>query len=153
MNSKEIFINRISNAAIKNAVEFKIPASFTIAQAALESAWGSSKLALIGNNLFGVKADKSWTGEILQMPTVEFVNGKKIIVIAKWRKYQSFQNSLDDHCKFLIENKRYAKAFYSRDSEEFATQIALSGYATDPQYAFKIVSIIRSNALKHYDVA
>lgn len=81
------FIAAISPAAQASMRLNKIPASFTVAQAALESSWAKSQLALTGFNLFGVKADKSWKGAALTLPTREFINKQWVTVPAVWRKY------------------------------------------------------------------
>lgn len=128
-----------------------IPASFTLAQAALESAWGSSRLAQSGCNLFGVKADKSWKGAITVMPTREFVNGKPVTVQAKWRSYASWLECLLDRAEFFQKNKRYAKCFAETTGEGWARAVAAAGYATDPQYAAKIVGMIRGRNLTRFD--
>lgn len=125
-----------------------IPVSFTIAQAALESAWGESKLAKAGKNLFGVKADKSWTGPVVLMPTREFIDGKWITIDAGWREYEDWQECLDDHSRFLMNNKRYKVAFSHTDGPGFADEVARAGYATDPDYAKKIKQIISAHNLE-----
>lgn len=147
------FIAAIAPAAVASAKLTKIPASFTIAEGALESGWGSSGLLVQCCNMFGVKADKAWAGEILSMPTLEYINGKKVTVIAKWRKYPNWQACIDDHAKFLLTNKRYAGAFKFTDAAGFTRAVAAAGYATDPQYADKILSIIRSHNLTRFDNA
>lgn len=128
-----------------------IPASFTLAQAALESAWGESGLAKRANNLFGVKADRSWTGDVLILPTKEFRNGQWVTEQARWRKFHDWQASIEDHARFLQQNHRYASAFLCKDGEGFARAVAAAGYATDPQYAYKLVSIIRKHGLSNLD--
>ena len=129
-----------------------VPAGFTLAQAALESAWGESGLAKSGKNLFGVKADKAWKGATMTLPTREFVNGAWVTVPASWRKYSTWEECLVDHANFLKANKRYQAAFVRTDSSEaFAQAIAAAGYATDPNYAAKLIAVIRSNNLIKYD--
>jgi flagellar rod assembly protein/muramidase FlgJ len=145
------FIAAISPAARDLASRTKIPASFTTAQAALESGWGASQLAQQGFNLFGVKADRSWTGPTLSLPTTEYVNGKPVTVQAVWRKYESWLASLEDRARFLIDNARYKAAFAHADGEAFATAVQVAGYATDPQYAAKIIAIIRGRNLGALD--
>ena len=152
MTSQENFIAAIKDAAIASAAISKIPASFTIAEAALESAWGSSLLATKGHNLFGVKADKAWTGDTLSIRTREYYTGRWVFVDALWRKYPDWFGSITDHAKFLTTNKRYATAFLAKNVEDFTAAIAKAGYATDPLYAHKILSVIRANKLEVLDV-
>ena len=146
------FIAAIGPAAQESAHITGIPASFTIAQAALESAWGESDLAKQAFNLFGVKADKAWTGNVLYMPTKEFMQGKWVTVNAAWRKYPGWLASINDRAKFFAVNPRYRLAMTGkRTGEDFARQVAAAGYATDPLYAEKLCRIIRQHRLEQYD--
>ena len=142
------FINAIAPSAVKSFAETRIPASFTLAQAALESGWGNS---VKGFNLFGIKADKSWHGETIDIPTHEVVKGKRVAITAKFRKYGSWFDSINDHARFLTSNPRYHNAFLVSDGISFTKMIADAGYATDPAYAEKIISIIQSHQLLKYD--
>ena len=152
MTPQEIFITSIKDAAIASAAISKIPASFTIAEAALESAWGTSLLATKGHNLFGVKADKSWHGDTLSIRTREYYTGRWDFVNALWRKYSDWLGSITDHAKFLTTNKRYAAAFLTKNVEDFVAAVAKAGYATDPLYAHKIIIMINQHNLKQFDI-
>jgi flagellum-specific peptidoglycan hydrolase FlgJ len=145
------FIAALRDPARASAVKSKIPASFTIAQAALESGWGKSELATRGFNLFGVKADAPWKGDILTMPTREFLQGAWVTVAARWRRYPDWLACLDDHAAFLMKNPRYHLAFLTTTPEAFAKAIAAAGYATDPAYAGKIIATINAHNLKELD--
>jgi len=148
----DAFIALIAAGAQESMRSTGVPASFTIAQAALESAWGESGLVKSAMNLFGVKADKSWKGPTVTLPTREYIGGKWVTVPALWRKYSSWAECLTDHAKFFIVNKRYAPAFQHTDNaERFAIAIADARYATDPQYAAKVIAVIRSNNLITFD--
>jgi flagellar protein FlgJ len=146
------FIAAIAPAARASMGKSHIPASLVIAQGALESSWGRSALAVDALNLFGVKADPSWKGDTIQMPTREFTNGRWVTVAAKWRKYPDWLACIDDHAAFLLYNQRYHPAFeHCDDAEAFTRAIAKAGYATDPTYADKIISIIRGHGLMKFD--
>lgn len=146
------FIAAISPAAIESAKITGIPASFTIAQAALESSWGSSELAKQAFNLFGVKASAGWAGNVLIMPTKEFIGGKWITVNATWRKYPGWLASINDHAKFFAVNPRYRLAMTGkRTGDDFARQIAAAGYASDPRYSEKVIAVIRQHKLDALD--
>lgn len=147
------FIKAMSQPAIASAKATGVPASFTIAQAALESGWGTSGLCAKACNVFGVKADPAWTGDTLDLPTTEYVDGKPVTVMARWRKYPDFAACLADRAAFLKRNPRYRLAFTGqRTGEDFARQIAAAGYATDPRYAEKLCSIIRRYNLAAMDL-
>lgn len=151
MNKAEFFALLLAPARAAK-VATGVPVGFTLAQAALESNWGASRLAADGKNLFGVKADKAWKGATLVLPTTEYVGGKAVKVDANWRKYATWDECLVDHANFFRLNKRYAPAFSHTDnSEQFALAIASAGYATDPQYGAKLVAVIRTNKLAAYD--
>ena len=147
MNPSE-FIAAITPAAIACAVRFKVPASVTIAQAALESAWGTHAPAF---NLFGIKADASWPGPTTVVKTHEWNGHQMIEMNAAFRAYPDWQGSIDDHALFLAANPRYMAAFAFTDGAKFATAIARAGYATDPQYAAKLQSIIFAHGLHALD--
>jgi flagellum-specific peptidoglycan hydrolase FlgJ len=147
------FISALSPSAIESMKLTKVPASFVIAEGALESGWGQSGLYRDAFNMFGVKADPSWKGDILTMNTRECIKGTWCVVKAKWRKYKTLLECVNDHAQFFLKNKRYAGCFAARDGLEFARGVAKAGYATDPQYAEKICSIIRQHDLLKFDEA
>ncbi|OGK13147.1 MAG: hypothetical protein A2W80_11695 [Candidatus Riflebacteria bacterium GWC2_50_8] len=126
-----------------------VPASIIMAQAALETGWGSSA---IGNakNLFGIKG----TGPAgsITMPTKEYINGRMVTVQASFRKYNSWQESIEDHSRLLTSASRYAKCMANRNNpDQFARELLKAGYATDPQYANKLISIMKSNNFYQYN--
>ncbi len=144
------FIAAVSPAARISAGNTGIPASFTVAEAALESGWGAH---CPGMNLFGVKADSSWHGPVTVRRTREIVQGKPIVINAKFRAYTDWLGSIEDHALFLQDNPRYRLAFAHKDGEGFAQAVAAAGYATDPDYADKLCSVIRAHNLAALDKA
>jgi flagellar rod assembly protein/muramidase FlgJ len=150
MNPTE-FITRLTSPALESQRKSGVPASITIAQAALESAWGESGLAKTGNNLFGIKADSRWRGETLTLNTREFIKGQWVVVPAKWRKYASWQSSIDDHANFLRQNPRYQLCFACLTADAFARALLKAGYATDPSYADKLISVMQRHQLPALD--
>ncbi|MGO4379756.1 glycoside hydrolase family 73 protein [Pseudoduganella sp. RAF53_2] len=145
------FVAAVGPAARASMAVTRIPASFTVAQAALESSWGKSQLAVQARNLFGVKASAGWTGDVLTMDTREFIKGQWVVVPARWRTYADWLACIDDHAQFLLKNPRYKPAFACRDAESFVRAVAAAGYATDPQYADKIIAVIRGRSLTALD--
>ena len=145
------FIALIGPAAQASAANTGVPASFTVAQAALESGWGTSSLARDGRNLFGVKADPAWRGDVLYINTRDFLNGAWTTVAARWRKYADWQDCMDDHAAFLHQNRRYAACFLCTTGDAFAKAVAKASYATDPDYAAKLISIIGQHELAALD--
>ncbi len=150
------FIVYVASAAQTTELASTIPASFTIAQAALESAWDGSGLSQEDFNFFGIKAIGDWSGPAQTWPTVEFLQGHYVSVMAPFRKYASLTEGFEDHARFLDPkiNPRYAPAYlHTDDSIAFARAIQAAGYATDPRYADTIAAIIVGHDLKQFDTA
>lgn len=147
------FLDMLLPAALECQRVHGIPASFTLAQAALESRWGDSDLVSRACNLFGVKADKSWHGPTLAMRTGEVFNGKKVVVPATWRKYASWAECMADHADFFHDNPRYAACFHETTGAGWACAVAKAGYATDPDYAVKLVAVMKGRNLQRFDPA
>ena len=145
------FIMRLTPGAVASAKASGVLASITIAQAALESGWGESGLAKTGNNLFGIKADSRWRGQTLTMNTKEFIKGQWVVVPALWRKYPSWQASMEDHAAFLRRNPRYKACFLCTTAPAFAKVLADAGYATDPEYANKLIALMDKHQLQALD--
>lgn len=145
------FIKAVGPAAKLSMTKTKIPASFVVAEGALESGWGDSLLSIEAYNLFGVKADNSWHGPTYSKLTKERLKGAWVTVNALWRKYDSWKEAIDDHASFLTNNPRYKPAFAYTGGDGFAHAIAEAGYATDPDYYTKISAIIRQHNLTALD--
>lgn len=146
------FISQILPGALEGMKDGVFP-SITLGQAILESGWGKSGLAVSGKNLFGIKADPSWKGETMELPTQEEVNGGMITITAKWRVYPSWNDSVRDHTKFLLENSTYRNngVFDAKNYVEQAHALQKAGYATNSDYAEKLIEIINCYALNIYD--
>ena len=150
------FIENISEGAISNYNKYGILPSITMAQAILESGWGNSELAVIHNNLFGIKADLRWNGAVATIVTNENYNDS---IVANFRKYDSINESIEDHGKFLYENSRYAEygLFDGKDYKAQAQALEDAGYSTvknengESIYADKLISLIEKYSLMQYD--
>lgn len=145
------FINTVKDHVADCWTQHGILPSVVMAQAILESGWGTSDKAIKANNLFGIKAASDWTGSTVTLPTQEYVNGKWITVDAKWRKYNSWGHSIVDHAQFLKERPRYKSIIGNKDYKSVCTELQKSGYATDPTYANKLISVIEANNLTQFD--
>jgi flagellum-specific peptidoglycan hydrolase FlgJ len=149
MSKQTDFINLYANAVIKGSVPFKIFPSITMAQMIIESGWGNSNpLSTKYNNFFGIKASRAWTGQTIQLNTP-----KDAKPISTFRVYNSPLESIQDHSKFLVENKRYERGgvFNAKTPEEQALAIAKSGYAESVTYADTLVNLINRYNLKELD--
>jgi flagellum-specific peptidoglycan hydrolase FlgJ len=142
------FIAIMAPLAVADQKRTTVLASITIAQSILESASGASAP---GNNLFGIK------GKGQELNTKEFINGEWVTVKDGFRVYDSWSNSVSDHSSFLLENIRYTNSgFFERckalDYKGAAHALQNAGYATDPQYATKLISLIEQYKLYQYDL-
>ena len=153
--SQKDFLDAIKQGAIDGAKEGILP-SITAAQAILESGWGNSGLAKAPNhNLFGIKDSDDWNRETVTVPTQEFVNGNYITVNAAFRKYASWNDSVVDHAKFFTgtewRRNNYRKVVNETDYRIAAQELKNAGYATDPGYAGKLISLIEVYKLYEWD--
>jgi flagellar protein FlgJ len=143
------FIQQHDSAARAASAATGIPASFMVAQAAHESAWGQREIKAAdgsrSHNLFGIKATPGWTGKTVEVQTTEVVNGQAHKVTAKFRAYASYDEAFKDYARLLSGNERYAKVVAQAQSGNavgFARGLQQAGYATDPAYADKIAKAI-----------
>jgi peptidoglycan hydrolase-like protein with peptidoglycan-binding domain len=147
---KRDFINSIKEGALKGYEAYGIIPSLTIAQAILESGWGSSQLSVRAKNLFGIKAFSNWRGDKIALPTTEWYGDKMQVINADFRTYDSFNESIEDHNK-LLADERYKPARQCSDYGEACRKIYECGYATDPEYPEKLIRIIEENKLYEFD--
>ena len=145
------FINTVKDQIADCWTKHSILPSVVMAQAILESGWGTSDKAIKANNLFGIKAANDWTGPTVTLPTKEYVNDKWITIDAKWRKYPSWGHSIVDHAQFLKERPRYKSIIGNTDYKAVCNELQKAGYATDPTYANKLISVIEANKLFQFD--
>jgi flagellum-specific peptidoglycan hydrolase FlgJ len=150
---QEQFIASIAEAAVQSADETGVPASVTIAQAILESYWGSSRLAREANNYFGIKAQtKNGPAGVVWFDVWEVLGGRNVLQSQAFRAYHTAAESFIDHGQFFLENGRYASAFAVKDDPRaFARAINADGYATDPSYASKLIGLMDRYNLYRYD--
>lgn len=147
----EEFINQIGPAAQKIAGENDLYASVMIAQAILESGWGQSGLAQAPNyNLFGVKG--SYNGQTVNMSTQEYSGESAYTTNAGFRKYDSYEQSLQDNAD-IVSGDYYSGAWKSNtNSYQEATSYLTGRYATASDYNTKLNAIIEANNLTRFDV-
>ena len=148
----EQFIATVAPAAQDTYKKDKIFPSVTLAQAMLESGEGTSSLTKQANNLFGIKAF-SWPGKTINMPTRENYNGKNVVIMGKFRAYNNWGESIEDHGNFLVSNSIYAKhgVFSATNYATQARALQSAGYATDPNYANELIGLIEEYGLNKYD--
>jgi len=141
------FVNRFVGAARAAAQMSGVPARLILAQAALETGWGRHEMTADSgaksHNLFGIKADGSWDGATANNMTHEYVDGRKVGVREAFRAYGSYIESFVDHAKLLGNSARYAAVRQAGSPEQAAQALQDCGYATDPRYADKLISIMQ----------
>lgn len=147
------FINQICNEAISACKQAHLFPSLMIAQACLESNYGRSKLSILHHNYFGIKASAGWKGSTIVYQTKEYFNNKLITIKQPFRSYPTLTAGFADRVRFLQVNKRYTNngVFSSKTPEDQAKAFLKAGYATDPAYHKKLISIIEQYSLKKYD--
>jgi hypothetical protein len=141
---QQAFLDATTQAARAVARQTGVPASVTVAQAILESDWGRSQLALSANNYFGIKATSSLGNDgLVWMPTGEFdASGQAYDTISPFRAYKSLMDSMTDHDRLLLTG-RYAVAMQvASEPRQFAQQLYVAGYSTDPAYADKLIALM-----------
>lgn len=143
----EQFVSRMLPAAQRASEATGVPAQLILAQAALESGWGRREIrgedGQTSYNVFGIKADRSWKGPVVETMTTEYVNGVAQKGRASFRVYGSYDEAFSDYARFLATNPRYANVLSTQDPAEAAHGLQRAGYATDPQYGGKLVRIMR----------
>lgn len=142
----EKYIRTYYKIAIRKQVRYSIPASITLAQGLLESGAGESYLALAGNNHFGIKSN-DWKGVCIYKDD----DGKQ----EGFRKYLTAEESFEDHARFLTERSHYKSLFKLKttDYKGWAHGLKRCGYATDPDYAVKLIALIEKYGLYYFDTA
>ncbi|WNN49955.1 flagellar assembly peptidoglycan hydrolase FlgJ [Siccibacter colletis] len=141
------FLAQLSLPARLASQQSGIPHHLILAQAALESGWGQRQIKTESGepsfNLFGVKASGNWKGPVTEITTTEFENGEAKKVKAKFRVYGSYLEALSDYVGLLTRNPRYAAVTTAATPEQGAQALQSAGYATDPNYARKLNTMIQ----------
>ncbi|PBO37246.1 flagellar P-ring protein [Salmonella enterica] len=141
------FLARLSLPARLASEQSGVPHHLILAQAALESGWGQRQILRENGepsyNVFGVKATASWKGPVTEITTTEYENGEAKKVKAKFRVYSSYLEALSDYVALLTRNPRYAAVTTAATAEQGAVALQNAGYATDPNYARKLTSMIQ----------
>jgi flagellum-specific peptidoglycan hydrolase FlgJ len=131
--------------AIAVAKKGKYPAGITVAQAAIESAWGSSQLSQKANNYFGIKAHGD--AKSIELPTTEVVQGKVVKVSARFAAYPDLATGFADRDRIITQLACYQDARANATDPELFTRCLARHWATDPNYAEKLLKIYRDNKL------
>ena len=144
----EAFVQRLLPHAQAASAATGIPARFMLGQAALETGWGRAEIRAAdgqnSHNLFGIKAGGAWRGRTADVVTTEYINGKPHKQVESFRAYDSYADAFRDYATMLRANPRYQNVVtQAQDATGFAQGLQQAGYATDPNYANKLMRVIR----------
>ncbi|MEK7344647.1 MAG: flagellar assembly peptidoglycan hydrolase FlgJ [Pseudomonadota bacterium] len=145
----QAFLAQHAQAARQAQASSGIPATFMVAQAALETGWGKHEIRFddgrTSHNLFGIRASANWKGPVAEIWTTEYVNGSPQRVRGQFRAYGSYEESFNDYARLISQNPRYANAMRNLgDPQAFAASLQQAGYATAPNYANVLSSVIQT---------
>lgn len=130
---------------------YKLFNSVIIAQSVLETGWGQSNIMMKANALFGIKAGTGWKGKVYSSSTLEIYDGVEKTELATFRAYNNIEESIRDYYSLIETN--YKNALKCNSQKESIEAIKNGGYATDPDYVNKIMSIINANEfINKYDI-
>lgn len=141
------FVHRMTPYAVQANQETGVPTHLILGQAALESGWGKREIRMSDGstsfNLFGIKAGGNWNGKVAEVATTEYHNGIASKQVEKFRAYSSYTEAFSDYAHLLRDNPRYSQVLQSgQGSPALAHAIQRAGYATDPDYADKLVKVM-----------
>lgn len=150
--SPDEFINFMRPLAEQAAEKLGVNPNILIAQSALETGWGQRVIqnqdGQSSHNLFGIKSDKRWSGPEMVVSSVEYRDGKAKKEISAFRSYESYADSFNDYVDFIENNERYQEALKTSDNPKaYIKSLQHSGYATDPDYADKVIAILERDII------
>ncbi len=149
------FVRALKPHIEKAAAQLGVSPRVLMAQAALETGWGqhmpSDEQGRSSHNLFGIKADGAWRGQVAQAQTREFDGQSMQTQRDGFRAYAGLEHSVDDYVRFLQGNPRYQQALQHGGSDKnFVQGLKSAGYATDPQYVEKVFDVVEGDTLARH---
>jgi len=155
ITSAEQFVRQMSFQARQAGDQLGVDGKMLLAQAALESGWGTSVIGTkdgrSSHNLFNIKADKAWRGQKISVASLEYEKGRAVKKQSAFRAYGSYRESFQDYVRFIRDNPRYQKALQQAgNARQYMQALQQAGYATDPRYAEKVLKVFQSRAMAQY---
>ena len=153
--TQQDYLRQALPAAVAESQQYGVPVSVALGQSILESGWGGSTLSSRYNNYFGIKCSTSspYQSGCINMGSGEYLHSSYQIISSSFRTYGSRTDSFLDHGYFLTHNSRYGGAFaHTDDPDRFIREVARAGYATDPNYAQKVINLMNAYNLYQYDI-
>ena len=156
IHSQTDFIDRLRPHAVRAGRQLGVHPGILLAQAALESGWGQKSIrdpnGQESYNLFGIKADNRWKGPATVVSTLEYEGGIPRRQRARFRSYGGFAEGFQDYVRFIQNNPRYDDALNSAGNpRKYIQALQNAGYATDPDYATKVMTIFNQNRFDKFD--
>lgn len=154
-DSPEAFISALLPQAKEAAEKLGVDPMAMVAQAAVETGWGKyvmqGKDGKTSHNLFGVKADHRWQGDKTTVETLEYKQGVAQKQKAHFRSYGSYSDSMHDYASFIKNSPRYSQAVEgAKDPQAYFSSLQKAGYATDPNYADKVMSVMNGDIFAQF---
>jgi flagellar protein FlgJ len=144
----QAFLEPLTEPAQAASRRTGVPAELILAQAALETGWGQYQILTPegqnSHNLFGIKAGSQWQGPTTEVTTHEHIEGQRVRLRDRFRVYESFEAAFTDYASLISESPRYNAVTTAPNAEHAARELQAGGYATDPAYADKLISIMES---------
>ena len=149
---EQTFIDVMAEKCQSRCLNAHLLPSLCIAQACLESAYGTSELAVQANNLFGIKAS-NWSGRVYNKATKEWDGSKYITITAGFRAYDTMAACVEDYIKKLTTMPRYSNLVGCTDINKACEYIRADGWATSPTYTASLLAVVKQFNLTRYDAA
>ena len=145
------FIAQMMPLAKRAADQLGIDPKYLLSQAALETGWGQHLIrdnqGRNSFNLFGIKANEGWSGAVATVNTLEYRDAMPVQERANFRAYSSYAESFEDYVSFISQQGRYSQALQAAENpQQYLQELQQAGYATDPDYAKKIINIANSSS-------
>jgi flagellar protein FlgJ len=151
-SDQESFVKELLPIITPFAEKLNLSPRALLAQAALETGWGQHiihKGQQNSHNLFGIKASRNWQGDKALVPSLEYENGVAKPYVSAFKAYGSFEESMQDYVNLVTNNPRYQSAVSNADDPaRYFSELQKSGYATDPEYANKVLSVLKSEVMQ-----
>lgn len=152
------FLHQVGDGLTSAASQLGVSPMLVAAHAALESGWGRREIKDAAGrnsfNLFGIKAGPEWQGRVAETTTTEYIDGKAVKRVERFRAYDSYADAFKDYAKMLASSERYQGVLNrGNDAVGFAQALQRGGYATDPHYAGKLARVAAHPGLRAVQLA
>lgn len=153
VSGPDAFVRELYPLAQRAARQLGVSPELLLSQAALETGWGEHQLrdgrGQPSNNFFNIKAGRDWQGPVVTVPALEYRDGVAVREWSAFRAYESAAESFTDYAALISGSGRYQQALsQAQNPDAYIRELAAAGYATDPDYADKVLAVMRSEPLQ-----